>query len=127
MSKDSLQRMIAVIETGRNEPLSQNEVDEIELWEKGKALSQIVGTYGWEIALGILKSYVVDQLEQIKNIDPSKRDEIAACQSVLFAANRIYDTFVQDINNAIEFSSTTPDAIKGAAKKIRTNIPLEHM
>lgn len=125
--KDSTHRMIAVIETAKQEALSQDEIDEIELWEKGRALAQLTSQYGWEVALEMLKSYVTDQIENLMNTDPGNRDEVQACHAVAFAANRVYNTFIQDVQNAVRASSETPECIKANSKRIKTAVPLESM
>ncbi len=125
--KDTTSRIVAVMETSRQAPLSEEELNQIELWEKGRALAQLTSMYGFEVMKEMLQSYVTDQVEQLLETDPGDKDEVIAIHAVAFAANRVYNKFIQDIDNAVRASSETPECIKASARKIKTAVPLEQM
>ena len=127
MDKDSIYRMISTIETSRNEALSQDDIDEIERWQKSRALAQLVGQDGWEVLIDMLKSYVTDQIDNLVNADPGNRDEVLACHAVTYAVKHLYDKFTEDVANAVQYAAHVPESIKTNARKVKTHIPLENM
>jgi hypothetical protein len=106
--------------------LTEEEIYQVELWEKGKALSQIVGHYGWDVILATLKNYEDDSTERLKRIDPSKTAEVLAEHAVMYAAGRIYANFVEDVQAAVEASQKPPAALKRGMSKLRPG-PVESL
>ena len=96
--------------------LEDEERDRITLWEKGKALQQMVSMPGWQVLLEMLQSYPVNALKELAAIDPRERDEVLAQQSVAYAGNRIYLNFQEDVANAVLAAKKPPDFISAAIK-----------
>lgn len=111
-SRDSAEQMMAGIEQLRAAPLNEEERATIYLWNKGRALSQLVNLYGWEVVLEMLQGYVEGALKDLARIDPKEHDEVRAQHAVVFAANKIYSNFVEDVRVAIEASRTMPEVLK---------------
>ena len=100
------------LEKMRGVELSSEEKHEINLWNKGRALNQIIVTEGWQVVLEILASYAGDATEKLVSTDPAETKEVLANHAIAFAAGRIYSNFVGDVNSAVEASRITPDCVK---------------
>ena len=112
------------IEMVTGAPLTEEERAAVELWEKGRALKNVVGVYGWDVILEMLRSYPETSIERLKRIDPSQRDEVLAEHAVMYAANRIYVAFIEDAQNAIEAADHPPDVVKKGMRAMKPG-PLE--
>jgi hypothetical protein len=104
------------IEKMRGEELTPEEKYEIDQYFRGRALSQITVTEGYQEILSMLQSYVVDAVEKLVAVDPAETTEVLAFHAVAYAASKIHSKFQQDVNAAVDASRTTPSAIKQFAK-----------
>ena len=98
--------------------LTDQERYDVELWERGKALANIVNSFGWDVILDTLKGYEDSAVERLKRIDPAKRDDVLAEHAVMYAAARIYADFVNSVDEAIQASQKAPPALKKGIKKL---------
>jgi hypothetical protein len=97
-----------------NRQLDEQELSEIQLWEKGRQLAQIVMLPGWQVALEMLQTYPMHALQDLAMTDPSAKDEIAINHSIAFVGNRILVRFQEDVAAAIEAAKQPPPAVKEA-------------
>lgn len=109
IQQDSTELIITQLEASRQAPLSQDEKDAISLWQKGRALEQVTRIYGWECVLEMLQSYVVEANRDLVATSPDKKDEVAAKHAIVFALSKLYDNFIQDVQNAI--SAEAPECV----------------
>lgn len=110
--------IVEQLERNNGKPLEEEERAEVELWQKGRALSHQVNAPGWDVVLEILQNYVTQNINQILNTDPGNKDEVLATHAVAFAASRIYRLFREDVANAIEASKRTPECLKEGLRKV---------
>jgi hypothetical protein len=108
--------MLDRLETMRKQPLTDEEKHEVNLWNKGRALSQIIVTEGWEVVLEMLQSYAGDAIEQLMKIVPGDDKEVVFQHAVAYAAGKIYTNFISDANQAVEASRVTPGCVKEGLK-----------
>lgn len=104
-------------------PLTDEERQQVLLWEKGRALKSIVGLFGWDVILEMLRSYPESSMEKLKRIDPAQKDEVLAEHAVMYAANRIYVAFVEDAQNAVEAAEHPPDVVKKGIRALHPGPP----
>lgn len=91
--------------------LTEEEESQVQLFEKGRALSDIRRTLGFDVILEMLQSYVAKAAQRCMETDPAQKDEAAANQAVAYAINRLYVAFKQDVDEAIEASHRPPEVI----------------
>jgi hypothetical protein len=103
--------------------LTDEERAEVILWEKGKALSSIVGGYGWDVVLEVLKDYEESSVFKLKQIDPSQKEEVLAEHAVMYAAARIYNSFVTDVQNAVDAAQHAPASVKRGIRMLQPGPP----
>jgi hypothetical protein len=116
--KDSVKNVIQTLEAIRGAELDPEEYSEIDEWNKGRALTQMVVLPGWQVILEMLASYAADSSRRLNATDPKNRDEVLAEHAVTFAATRIYHNFVNDVASAIEKARATPTVIKDGLRKV---------
>jgi hypothetical protein len=124
MANMSSEDFISRIESIRQAPLDSNEVLEIQMWQDGKALSQLVAFPGWEVIISMLQGYAEAEVQRCMKTDPKNKEEVAASHAVAFALNGVFLRFLEDVNNRIEASKTTPDVIKQQIRK-PADVPFE--
>lgn len=107
-----------MVEEAQGEPLTQEDYNEIQLWENGKELLSIVSTPGWEIALNTLESFRESATEQLLEVLPGDTDRILAAHAVAFAAASINQNFRNAIQTAVEAAKTTPEVLKRGLKRL---------
>ena|SRR5260221_172336 len=112
MAAISRDMMIERLESFRGEPLTQDEKDELILWDKGRSLNQIVSLNGYEVILEMLQSYAEKAIQELLNADPASKEDVLANHSIAFVSHKIFRNFVTDVNNAVEASKKTPEFLK---------------
>jgi hypothetical protein len=110
--------MIRTLEALRGQELDPEEQGEIDEWNKGRALAQMVVMPGWRVVLEMLASYAANSSRKLNATDPKNRDEVLAEHAVTFAATRIYYSFLEDVGSAVEKSRTTPPVIKDGLRRV---------
>lgn len=117
-NRDSVQKLIQTLETIQGRELEPEDLGDIQEWNKGRALAQIVATPGWTVILEILASYPADAMRKLSSIDPKEKDEVAAQHAVFYCSSRIYNNFVEDVANAVEKARSTPRVVKQGLKAV---------
>ena len=123
----SSEQYIERIEQLRGKELNPEQRAEIDLWQKGKALAQIVGTEGWEIAQDTLNEFPKDLTEQLLSTSPADRDAVLATHAAAYAATMIIRNYRRAILEALEAAQKMPDTIKTGLKEIKTVVPPESL
>lgn len=98
--------------------ITDEQRDEIDLWQKGRALQQITTFYGWEVMKEMLEDYAIDAERKLASIDPASQKEVLSQHAVAFASRRLINIFVEDVRRAVEMSRRTPDVVKQAARRM---------
>jgi len=111
--KDVLEK-IAVL---RGRELDDEEVGEVEEWNKGRQLAQLVVMPGWSVVLEMLASYAAHALRKLSITDPANFEEVRAEHAVAFAAMGLYNRFIEDVGSAVEKSRKTPPVVKDGLRR----------
>lgn len=114
--RDTSDQIIERLENLSNQSLNQFEKDEIEVWNKGRALGFIVNSFGWDVVREMLQSYVTKEIDRLISTDPANRDEVLANHAVAFSASRIYSVFMEDVQRCVEAASRTPESVKAGLR-----------
>jgi hypothetical protein len=106
-----------------NRELNPEEQTAVALWEKGRALAQVVPTYAWDVILEMLQSYPLKAMDALMRLSPGEEVEVRASHAVAYALNQFYEKFQEDVANAIEASRHTPDVVKEQLQRPTTAPP----
>jgi hypothetical protein len=115
--KNPAEQIIAAMELS-GEPISEEEKNEIELYQKGRALGHMVQFEGWEVITQMLRSYAEGATRQLVTKIPPGSPEVVAAHAAAHAANEVVNNFFYDVDRAIEASRTTPAVLKRAHRAI---------
>lgn len=121
--KGELPGMAEGIEMVSGKPLTDEERQEVELWELGRIWGQVYGTQLWDTIVDTLSNYVEDAKNRVAGTDPRDRDEVCAEQAILYASNRLRNIFIEDVTRAIEATKTIPDVVKRGLRAIKPGPP----
>lgn len=102
--------IIGHLEGLHGRPLEESERDEIYLWTKGRALSQVVSLYGWDVMKEMLDDYVIGADVALRRTDPSIHTEVLANHAVLYSVNSLVEKFKQDVERFVGMKM--PDILK---------------
>ena len=125
-SRDTSEAIARLIETARGSGLTPEEKGEIDLWQKGKALQQLSGFYGWDVLLEMLQSYPAHAVKQLLAVSPGDNERIIAAHAVAYALSDFYDKFIQDVQSAID-GAKAPEFAKQELHRMRSEMPLESL
>lgn len=103
--------------------LSEEEQFQIDQWQNGQSLADMIQHPGWEVIVNMLKSYRDEALFRLAATDPGNIDEVRTNHAVFYSAERILNNFQQDVNRAIEASKTTPFIVKDGVKRFSSAPP----
>lgn len=96
--------------------LGEGEQHQVEEWQKGRALAHAVNSPGWDVALSLLSSYATNETETLLRTDPVNKEAVLAAHSLAFAAARIYNLFVDDVQHLVMASQRVPEVVKEGLK-----------
>lgn len=108
------------IESAQGVALEDYQRSEIELFETGRELRNVVNTPAWEIILNSMRRYADKAVEDLLNLlpgDPAVTTAHAAASALV--QQHIY--FKQDVERAVQASYKTPEALLPAVRAIREN------
>lgn len=91
--------------------LSEDEIEQIEQWKRGRQLQAIVHTEGWSILRDTLKRYAdsaVDALLRLAPGDPT----VPTAHAAASALAQQYRIFMEDIDSAIAAGEQVPEVLK---------------
>ena len=116
--------LVGGLEQITGKPMDEEERSAVELWEKGKALQQLYGTFLWDIIIDTLRQFGEDAVENLMKIDPKNKEDVLAEHAVAYAANRIYVEFVNAITSEVQAAEHPPKILKtGAMQAYRQGPP----
>lgn len=114
------------LETLHGRVLSEEERGELDLWNKGRALHQLVNFYGFEVLREMITSYGTSAMEQLLRVPPGD-ERVVAVHAAAYGINDMVTKLFQDIDAAIQASATTPAVLKHGLQKISSEAPLESL
>jgi len=117
-AKDSGMNVIQTLEAIRGQELDPEELSEIDLWNKGRALAQIVGMPGWRVILEMLASYAADSARRLHATDPKDTEDILAEHAITYTTTRICNLLVDDVQKAVDSARKTPNVVKDGLRKV---------
>jgi hypothetical protein len=86
-------------------PQNYDEIQgQLDLYERGRMLKNVVGTPVWSLLLEILQSYRDKANEELLNLAPGDETVVTA-HAAASALNDGFRKFQQDINAAVEFAA----------------------
>src|SRR6185312_1668737 len=92
-------------------PLDNEQLDELELWQKGRALAG-VPPHAWEVIFEMVDSYADDSMRQLARINPGNVDQVRGQHAVYFGLNQMSIAFRNDVAAAVEASKTPPEFLR---------------
>lgn len=95
--------------------LTEEELSDIELWQRGRVLSGIVNTEAWEMLLAALQSYVEQADYDLRRLPPGDPGVVTA-HAALSALDQGFRLFKEDIESAVANSETVPEALQGTVR-----------
>lgn len=116
-------RKTQLLDVGKLEQLLERQITdeesaEIELWEKGRLLAQLVGTPAWDVVLEMLASYTANSLRDLAKTSPADDQHVKAMHSIAYSAQSIYNNFIEDVQAAIEAAKKPPKVISDQIKAV---------
>lgn len=99
------------IEQLKGHALEQADYDDIEQWQRGQELRQVVTTPAWEIILNSLQAYSDKAAEALLQLAPGD-ERVMYAHAAASAAAQINTNFRLDVQSAIDAASQVPEVLK---------------
>lgn len=117
--------MVERVQGSLGRQLSEEEKYEIELWDRGRTLAQVINTDAWTITLDTLKSYADNATLDLLKLSPGN-ENVKEAHAVAYALNDLFVKFQEDVNRAVNSSMVTPAVLKNA-HRIASPVPPESL
>lgn len=117
--------MISRIEGSIGRSLTDEEKYEVELWDRGRTLAQVVNTEAYTILVDTLKSYADRATYDLLKLSPGS-EHVKEAHAAAYALNELFVKFQEDINHAVVNSTTTPSVLKNSAR-LASPVPPESL
>jgi hypothetical protein len=117
--------MVERVETSLGRTLTDEERFEVELWDRGRTLAQVVHTEAYIILIDTLRSYADRSTHDLLKLSPGS-EHVKEAHAAAYALNDLFVKFQEDINSAVTNSMTTPSVLKNAAR-MSSPVPPESM
>jgi len=121
-SKKFIKDISEQIERLNDTPLSDEQRYELELWNRGRALQQIHGGFGWDVIEEIHQEIMQYEIEKLMNTHPEQVDAVRAQHAIAFAKVDFVREFKAKVQEAL--NQGLPETMK---QQIRTPAPPESM
>lgn len=125
IQKDSAEQMIDALRAA-DQTVTEEDCAEIELFHKGRALSTLVNSYGWDVLLEMLKGYVEQSTQDLLRIAPGHATVVPAHAAASAVAD-LYFKLLGDIQAAIDASHQTPAVVKRGYSRVKSEVPMESL
>lgn len=125
MEATRFEQVVAGLESIFERPLSDDERDQVAVWDKCRELENFVTNFPneWKIFKETLESYAsdyVDAWESMKSLPPDKNTlNLEVLHGQVYAVTRIISLFVRDVENAPNAASQVPDIIKEGFQRMQ--------
>jgi hypothetical protein len=90
--------------------LSDQDIQEIELYHRGMKLRGVTRTEEWEIITDTLKQYVDSAATELIRLAPGD-SRVVTAHAAASALDHLYKCFIEDIQRAVEASDHVPEAL----------------
>lgn len=103
--------LISDVEQVFGSALSEEDQNDIAIWQKGNELRSIVNTPGWEAGMEMLQSYAdkaIDDLMGIQIGDPY----VPTAHAAAAAVRQLVIKYQMDVRSAVEAASQVPEVLK---------------
>lgn len=118
-TENAIRSLIERLSVLNQRELTEEECEQVELWQKGKVLAQLVSfTDGWQIIREMLQSYAQKATAVLLDTPVGNAEGVKAAHATAFCANEIYTNFVRDVERAIQMARETPDIVKTSYQKL---------
>jgi hypothetical protein len=117
--------MVSRLEVLLNRPLNDEDKFNVEQWDRGRVLAQVIHTDAWTILMDTIKLDIDKATQELLDLPPGHKD-VPTAHAAVSALVDFYRKFQQDIEGAITASMTTPAIVKEAARG-RSGVPPESM
>lgn len=104
--------LVHELEQLQGAPLEEEDILDLEAYQRGSELRSIVNTPGFEIILNAFKSYEEQAVRLLLSIPPGDKDRVIAAQAAASAIAQVNANFKQDVQTAIEAASQVPQVLK---------------
>lgn len=117
--------MVDRIQGSLGQELSPEDKHEVEMWERGRTLAQVINTEAYTILVDTLKAYADEATSSLLKIPPGD-EHVPEAHAAAYALNDLFVKFQEDVRNAVNSSMTTPAVLKRAARMM-SPVPPESM
>lgn len=117
--------MVERIQGSLGHELSEEDKFEVELWERGRTLAQVINTEAYTILVATLKDYADKAVGALLKIPPGS-EHVPEAHAAAYALSDLYVKFQEDIQNAVNSSMTTPAVVKNMAR-LMSPVPPESL
>jgi hypothetical protein len=117
--------IISRLEAVLNRPLTEEDKEELKLWDRGRVLGQIVHTDAWAILLDTIKVKVDRAVATLLDLPPGHPD-VPTAHAAASALTQFSIQIQQDVNDAIAASMEQPQVLREAGK-VHTPAPPDSM
>lgn len=108
--------LIYRVETLNGAPLTEEETAEIQGWELGSALSQLVESPGWPVALKMLSDYANKAMDDLLRLAPGD-PAVPQAHAAASALRGLYTNFIHDVDAAVQNTGKAPQALSRAYRR----------
>lgn len=105
--------MVDRVEASLGRTLTDEERFEVELWDKGRTLAQVIHTEAYTILIDTLKSYADRATYDLLKLSPGS-EHVKEAHAAAYALNDLAVKFPEDVNRAV--NTPTPVFLKNAAR-----------
>jgi|SRR5581483_7554655 len=113
----SADMMVTRLESLLQRELTEEEIAEIDLWQKGRALQQLIGLPGWEVLVATSKEYAQAEIRTLLNTQPGDTEKVMVNHAVAYGCDHMFEQFWRDIMTAVDASRRTPEVVKEAYRR----------
>lgn len=117
--------MVDRVESGLGRALDAEEKYDIEMWDRGRTLAQVIHGEAWPILIDTIRSYVDKAAEDLLRLSPGN-EHVKEYHAVAFALTDFFHKFQEDVHQAVAASATTPAILKNA-RRFASEVPPESL
>lgn len=117
--------MISRIEGSIGRELTPEEKYEVEIWDRGRTLAQVINTEAYTILMDTLRTYADRATYDLLKLSPGS-EHVKEAHAAAYALNDLVVKFQADVKTAVDNSMVTPAVLKNAAR-MASPVPPESM
>lgn len=117
--------MVDRVQGSLGRQLSEEERYEIDQWDRGRTLAQVINTDAWTILIDTLRSYADHATSDLLRLSPGD-EHVKEAHAVAYALTDLFVKFQEDVNRAVNASMVTPTVLKNA-HRMASPVPPESL